>query len=63
MKFPVQIHADNIEANDSMCPVMCHVFDSVGLITIFAALQKQYAHVIAWDVDGEVVEQYDNRAK
>lgn len=62
MKFPVQIQADNMQADDAMCPTMCHVFDLKGLITISAALQKQYLHVIAWDAEGEMIQQYDNRA-
>ena len=59
--YPVQIQADNIDANDSMVPCMCHVFDIKGEITIMAALQKQYLHVIAWNVKGEKLGEYDNR--
>ena len=59
--YPVQIQADNENANDSQAPCMCHVFDIKGEITMLAALQKQYLHVIAWDVNGEVRHEYDNR--
>jgi hypothetical protein len=59
--FPVQIQADNQDANDSYCVCMCHVFDIRSEITILAALQKQYKHVIAWDKNGQVRHTYDNR--
>lgn len=59
--YPVQIQADNAEANDSQVACMCHVFDRDGLITLREALQKQYLHVIAWDCDGNKAFEYDNR--
>jgi hypothetical protein len=59
--YPVQIQADNMDANDSQCVCMCHVFDIHGQVTMLAALQKQYLHVIAWNVNGEVIDTYDNR--
>jgi hypothetical protein len=59
--YPVQIQADNSDAADSMVACMCHVFDVNGLITVRDALQKQYLHVVAWDVDGNQVSLYDNR--
>lgn len=59
--YPVQIQADNFDAADSMVACMCHVFDVNGLITMRDALQKQYLHVVAWDVDGNQVILYDNR--
>lgn len=59
--YPIQIQADNQDANDSQCPCMCHVFDIKGETTMLAALQKQYRHVIAWNVKGEKIHEYDNR--
>ena len=59
--YPVQIQADNQDANDSQAPCMCHVFDIKAEITMIAALQKQYLHVVAWDVSGNVRHTYDNR--
>lgn len=59
--YPVQIQADNCDAADSQVDCMCHVFDVRGLITVRDALQKQYLHVIAWDIDGNQVSLYDNR--
>lgn len=59
--YPVQIQADNVDAADSQVHCMCHVFDVHGLITVRDALQKQYLHVVAWDVDGNQVSLYDNR--
>lgn len=59
--YPVQIQADNDNADNSMCACMCHVFDVNGLITIRDALQKQYRHVVAWDANGNTVCLYDNR--
>jgi hypothetical protein len=61
MTYPVQIQADNIDANDAMAPCMCHVFDIKGEITMLAALQKQYLHVLAWDANGALRHTYDNR--
>lgn len=61
MKFPVQIQADNVEANEGQAPCMCHVFDDAGKVCVFQALQAKYLHVIAWDADGNVVDTYDNR--
>lgn len=60
-KFPVQIQADNEQADSSLCPCLCHVFDTAGLVTVFNALTDKYQHVIAWDADGEIVQEYDNR--
>ena len=59
--YPVQIQADNHDANDSQIDCMCHVFDRQGLVTVFEALCKQYLHVIAWDCDGNKAKEYDNR--
>ena len=59
--YPVQIQADNHNANDASVDCMCHVFDRQGLVTVFEALCKQYMHVIAWDCDGNVAKEYDNR--
>ena len=59
--YPVQIQADNHNADDSTVASMCHVFDVQGLITVRTALEKQYLHVIAWDCDGNQLSLYDNR--
>lgn len=59
--YPVQIQADNAQADDSTVTCMCHVFDRDGLITMFDALSKVYLHVIAWDCDGNKAKEYDNR--
>lgn len=59
--YPVQIQADNQDANDSHCVCMCHVFDVKAEITIINALQKQYKHVISWDNEGNKLHEYDNR--
>jgi hypothetical protein len=59
--YPVQIQADNEDANDSHCFCMCHVFDVKAEITIINALQKQYLHVISWDSMGNKLDEYDNR--
>ena len=59
--YPVQIQADNVNADDSRADVMCHVFDRKSLRRVFAAMMEVYLHVIAWDCDGNIVEQYDNR--
>lgn len=59
--FPVQIQADNQDANDSHCVCMCHVFDVRDEVCLLTALSKQYLHVIAWDANGEKVYEYDNR--
>ena len=59
--YPVQIQADNIEANESMAIVMCHVFDIRGEIMVFEALTSKYLHVIAWDNHGNKIREYDNR--
>lgn len=61
MKFPVQIQADDAQADDSQAPCMCHVFDRQGLTTVFNALAARYCHVVAWDADAQVVSVYDNR--
>ena len=61
MKFPIQIQADNAEAEDSLVPATCHVFDMGGFTTVFNALCAQYLHVVAWDADGNKVSEYDNR--
>ena len=59
--YPVQIQADNMDADDSCCSCMCHVFDIKGEITIINALMREYRHVIAWDKEGKVIYTYDNR--
>ncbi len=59
--YPVQIQADNQDANDSSAVLMCHVFDVRSEVTLLAALQKQYLHVVAWNVKGELTHKYDNR--
>lgn len=61
IKFPVQLQADNENANDSRVPCMCMVYDVRGLETIFGAVSKQYLNVIAWDCEGNIVKEYDNR--
>ena len=59
--YPVQIQADNQDANDSHAVALCHVFDIQGELTIINALCKQYMHVISWDAQGEKLSEYDNR--
>lgn len=61
MQYPVQIQADNQDAKDSTVPCMCHVFDVQGETMLYQALSKQYLHVVAWDANGNVVYEYDNR--
>ena len=61
MKFPVQIQADDMQADDSQALCMCHVFDRQGLTTVFNALAARYCHVVAWDADAQVVSVCDNR--
>ena len=61
MKFPVQIQADNQQADDANVTAMCRVYDLAGLSAIFGALCKCYLHVVAWDADGTFVQSYDNR--
>lgn len=59
--YPVQIQADNLDADDSNAACMCHVFDISGEVTVISALSKVYRHVIAWDAQGNVIYTYDNR--
>jgi hypothetical protein len=59
--YPVQVQADNENAEDSAVRAMCMVYDRDGLITVFEALTKAYRHVIAWDCDGNKAKEYDNR--
>ena len=59
--YPVQIQADDIDANDAQVACMCHVFDIRGEVTMLNALQKQYRHVISWNAAGAVLSEYDNR--
>jgi len=59
--YPIQIQADNENAADAVVACMCHVFDGYGKTTVFNALSKQYRHVVAWDKDGKLVDEYDNR--
>lgn len=59
--YPVQIQADNEDAEDALCVCMCHVFDVRAEVTMLAALQKQYLHVVAWGPNGEKTHEYDNR--
>ena len=61
IRYPVQIQADNEDANDSRVPCMCHVFDYAGFTTVFAAMSRQYRHVLAWDANGAEIYKYDNR--
>lgn len=60
-EYPVQIQADNTDAEDSQIDCMCRVIDQRGLVTVFEALCKQYLHVVAWDCDGNRAKEYDNR--
>lgn len=59
--YPVQMQADKQDANDSCAVVMLHVFDIRGEVLVFEMLTKTYPHVIAWDANGEVLREYDNR--
>lgn len=60
--YPVQIQASNSDANDSRVACMCHVFDIAGEVTVFNALTKAYLHVMTWDKNGRLLQEYDNRA-
>ena len=59
--YPIQIQADNQNAEDSRARAMCQVYDKDGFITVFDALTKSYLHVIAWDSEGKKVKEYNNR--
>lgn len=60
--FPVQIQADKHEANDTRgCLVLCHVFDHTSQVCLLDVLSKQFAHVAAWDAQGNKIYEYDNR--
>ena len=59
--FPIQIQADKSHADDSSAEVMLHVFDSRSFRNVCDTLSRYYLHVIAWDSNGNVVYQYDNR--
>lgn len=61
IKYPVEFRASHIDANDVKAPCMCHVFDYGGYIALQHALTRVNLHVIAWDADGEIVFNYDNR--
>lgn len=60
-KYPVQIQGDNTDANDTFVCCMVHVFDLNSERNAIAALTKQYLHVVAWDVAGLLIYEYDNR--
>jgi hypothetical protein len=59
--YPVQMQADKQNANDSCAVAMLHVFDIRGEVLVFEMLTKTYPHVIAWDANGDVLREYDNR--
>ena len=59
--FPVQFQADNENAEDGRCSVMCHVFDAKSQAVMLRVLSAQYRHVVAWDFESNKVESYDNR--
>lgn len=59
--FPIQVQADNDNAQRDNVSCMCHVFDAEGAATIYQALERQYLHVVAWDAFGNLVHEYDNR--
>lgn len=59
--YPVQMQGDRHDANDSMAECMLHVFDIKGEVMVFEMLSKKYLHVIAWDANGTVLREYDNR--
>jgi hypothetical protein len=61
ISYPVLIQADNEDAADSRVPCMCHVFDNPGAVCVFAALAKQYLHVISWDSLGNKLREHDSR--
>ena len=59
--FPIQIQADKSHADGTSAEVMLQVFDSASFRKLCDILSRNYLHVIAWDSNGNVVYQYDNR--
>lgn len=60
-RFPVQIQADNTNADRIFCTCMIHAFDYQSETNAINALSKVYSHVVAWDAVGNRVFLYDNR--